>query len=142
VRFALTENATSEFVRRPLMLVSERITSKAYLIHDNALMFNIDYLAYHLVSAKTGEEVPNIKGVVERCFGSLRREALDNFLLIGRSQIEAILEERLAFYKSQRPHQGIQQQIRRLGESERTECAVHKSAVLGGLHHHYFRQAA
>jgi len=27
------------------MLFSERITSKAYLIHDNALMFNIDYLA-------------------------------------------------------------------------------------------------
>jgi hypothetical protein len=37
---------------------------------------------------------------------TVRRGALDNFLLIGRSQIERILEEYVAFYNSQRPHQG------------------------------------
>jgi putative transposase len=107
VRFAITENPTREFVRQQLMLFSELIASKAYLIHDNALMFNIDYLGYSLVSVRTGVEAPNMNSIMERCFRTLRREVLDNFLLIGRSQIKTTLEEYVAFNYGQRPHQGI-----------------------------------
>jgi hypothetical protein len=71
----------------------------------------------------------------------VRREALDNFLLIGRAQIEAILEEYVAFYNTQRPHQGIRQQIPKPGELEKKCGAVCRSGVLGGLHHHYYRRA-
>ena len=46
-----------------------------------------------------------MNSVMERFFRTVRREALDNFLLIGRRQIERILEENVAFYNSQRPHQ-------------------------------------
>ena len=105
-------------------------------------MFNIDFLACNLVSVRTGVEDPNMNSSMERFFGTVRREALDNFLLTGRSQIETILEEYVAFYNSQRPHQGIQQQIPKPDEPEKTGGAVRKSAVLGGLHHHYYRQAA
>jgi transposase InsO family protein len=142
VRFALTENPTREFVRQQLMLFSERIASKVYLIHDNALMFNIDYLAYNLVSVRTGVEAPNMNSIMERFFRSVRREALDNFLLTGKSQVRRILDEYIAFYNSQRPHQGLQQGIPRPGEPGITSGAIRESAVLGGLHHHYFRQAA
>ena len=106
------------------------------------LMFNIDYLAYNLVSVRTGVEAPNMNSVMERFFMSVRRESLDNFLLTERTQVQRILEEYVAFYNSQRPHQGIQQQIPKPGESEKTGGAVRNSAVLGGLHHHYYRQAA
>jgi len=75
-------------VRQQLMLLSETIARRVYLIHDNALMFNIDFLAYNLVSIKTGVEAPNMNSIMERFFNTVRREALDNFLLIGRSQIE------------------------------------------------------
>lgn len=142
VRCAITENPTREFVRQQLILFSETIAGKAYLIHDNALVFNLEFLAYNLESIKTGVEAPNMNSIMERFFRSLRREALDNFLLIGRSQIEAILQEFVAFYNSQRPHQGIQQQIPKPSEQEKTLGVVHKSHVLGGLHHHYYRQAA
>jgi hypothetical protein len=40
----MTENPTIEFVRQQLMLFSESVACRAYLIHDNALMFDIDYL--------------------------------------------------------------------------------------------------
>jgi transposase InsO family protein len=105
-------------------------------------MFNIDFLAYNLESIKTSVEAPNMNSIMERFFGTVRREALDNFLLIGKSQIERILGEYVAFYNSQRPHQGIQQEIPRRAEPGIMSGPVHKSAVLGGLHHHYFRQAA
>jgi transposase InsO family protein len=142
VRFAITENPTREFVRQQLMLLSEVVAGKAYLIHDNALMFDVDYLAYNLVSVTTGVEAPNMNSIIEQFCGSVRREALDNFLIIGRAQIETILEEYLAFYNSQRPHQGIRQQIPKPGELEKKCGAVCRSGVLGGLHHHYYRRAA
>jgi hypothetical protein len=79
---------------------------------------------------------------MERFSMSVRREALDNFLLIGRSQIERILEEYIAFYNGQRPHQGFQLQIPRPPEPGIMSGATHKSTVLGGLHYHYYKQAA
>jgi hypothetical protein len=57
--------------------------------------------------------------VLDPTFGSVRREALDNFLLIGRAQIETILEEYVAFYNSQRPHQGSSKEFRGLGSERR-----------------------
>jgi len=142
IQCAITENPTREFVRQQLMLFTECITTRAYLIHDNALMFNIEYLAYNLVSVRTGVEAPNMNSIMERFFRTVSREALDNFLLIGKSQVQRILDEYFAFYNGQRPHQGIQQQIPKPGEPEKTGGAVRKSVVLGGLHHHYYRQVA
>jgi len=72
----------------------------------------------------------------------VRREALDNFLLTGKNQVQRILDEYVAFYNGQRPRRGIQQQIPKPGEPGKAGGAVRKSAVLGGLHHHYYRQAA
>ena len=83
-----------------------------------------------------------MNSIMARFFGSLRREALGNFLLIGRAQIETILEEYVAFYNSQRPHQGIRQQIPKPGELGKKVGAICRSAVLGGQHHHYHSQAA
>ncbi len=142
IQFAITENPTREFVRQQLMLFNESRVGRAYLIHDNALMFYIDYLAYNLVSVRTGVEAPNMNSIMERFFRPVRREALDNVLLTGKSQVQRILDEYVAFYNCQRPHQGIQQQIPKPGEPEKTGSAVRKSAVLGGLDHHYYRQAA
>jgi hypothetical protein len=79
---------------------------------------------------------------IERFFRNVRREALDNFQLLSKDQIQGILEEYGAFYNTQRPHQGIRQQIPKPGEAERTRGPIRKSAVLGGLHHHHLRQAA
>ena len=70
------------------MLLSEAEAGKAYLIHDNALMFNIDYLAYNLASVRIGVEAPNMNSIMERFFESVRKEALDDFLLIGKSQVQ------------------------------------------------------
>jgi len=54
-QFAITENLAREFLRQQLMLFTESIATRAYLIHDNALMLNIEYLGYNLVSVRTGE---------------------------------------------------------------------------------------
>jgi transposase InsO family protein len=116
--------------------------ARTRLIHDNALMFTTDYLGFNLASIRTGVEAPTMNSIMERFLRTLRREALDNFPLIGRSQIKTILEEYVAFYNSQRPHQGIQQQIPKPVQLKKNSGPVCRSAVLGGLHHHYYRRAA
>ena len=46
-------------------------------------MFNIDFLACNLVSVRTGVEEPNMNNNMERFFRTVRKEALDNFLLMA-----------------------------------------------------------
>jgi hypothetical protein len=53
------------------------------------------------------------------------------FLNPVRSQIHGILEEFIAFYSRQRPHQGSHQQIPKPTEARRTRAPILKSAVLG-----------
>jgi hypothetical protein len=48
------------------MLLSESVARRDYLIHDYALMFNIEYLAYNLVLVRTGVEAPNMNSIMER----------------------------------------------------------------------------
>jgi hypothetical protein len=61
------------------MLFSESIASRAYLIHDDALMFNIDYLAYTLVSVRTGVEAPNMNSIMERLFEDSEKRGAGQF---------------------------------------------------------------
>jgi hypothetical protein len=133
VRFAVTENPTREFVRQQLILFSERMASTAYVIHDNSAVFNFNSLACDLVSIDTAVEAANMNSIIERFFRTVGREALDNLLLLCRRQIQGILEEYVALYNTQRPHQGIRRQIPKPGESQRTRGALRKTAVLGGF---------
>ena len=100
------------------------------------------FLAYGLVSVNTAVEAPNMNSIMERFCRTVRREALANFLLLGMEQIQRLLQEYSIFYNTQRPHQGIRQQVPKPGEAQRTAGPICKTPVLGGLHHHYFRQAA
>jgi hypothetical protein len=51
-------------------------------------------------------EAPNMNSIMERLFWTVSREALDNFLLIGKSQVQRILDEYVAFYNGQRQLRG------------------------------------
>jgi putative transposase len=70
IHFAITENPTREFVRQQMILLSETIASKVHLIHDNASVFNLNFLAYNLISIRTGVEAPNMNSIMERFFRS------------------------------------------------------------------------
>ena len=77
---------------------------------------------------------------IERAIGSIRREALDHFLLISEKQVRKIVQEYVDYYNHFRPHQGID----RIPDGENGFCfgTVRKKQVLDGLHHHYYRSSA
>jgi len=83
---------------------------------------------------------PGMNAYMERLNGSIRREALDHFLLFSEKQVRKIIREYVHYHNHQRPHRGIdkypdsQQQI----GSEK----IRKEPVLGGLHHIYYCSSA
>jgi len=84
---------------------------------------------------------PDMNAIAERFIGSVRREALDHFIIIDRNQLKTILKEYIGYYNSQRPHQGLEQHVPQ-NYSPQKEGKIVKLPVLSGLHHHYFRKAA
>ena len=77
---------------------------------------------------------------VERLNGSIRREAIDHFLLFSEKQIRKILKSYVDYYNRQRPHQGTNKIP--AGKIDSTTGNTKKEQSLSGLHHHYYRSSA
>jgi len=82
-----------------------------------------------------------MNSIVERFIGSIRRECLDHFLIFSEKQIKKLLTEYFQYFNNRRPHQGLNQSIPDLNIENRTGKIL-SLPVLGGLHNHYFREAA
>jgi len=141
VNFAITRNPCRQFVRQHLIEFEQTLNKVVYLIHDNAAQFNLDYLAYGIKEIRTSVEVPNMNAIAERFIGSVRREALDYFLVISEKQVLHILREYFDYYNSKRPHQGLNKNTPN-GFTAQKYGKVRKKPILGGLCYHYERQAA
>jgi len=79
-----------------------------------------------------------MNAIAERFVGSIRREALDYFILFHENQIKNILKEYISYYNSLRPHQGIAQKIPN-GYKAKSSGRVLNLPILGGLCNHYLR---
>ena len=141
VRYAITQNPTREFVRQQIIEFEHEIGKIVYMIHDNGSQFYLDYLSYGIKEVRTSIKASDMNSIAERFVGSVRREALDYFIIINQTQLKNILNEYISYYNSKRPHQGIDQNIPKkylpTGKGE-----IVKLPILSGLHHHYYRKVA
>jgi uncharacterized protein YjbI with pentapeptide repeats len=96
--------------------------------------------AYFDKGVATSVRSPNMNAYAERFISSVRREALDNFIILNEKQLRNILLQYIHYYNSMRPHQGIRQKIPD-GYTSQTMGTVVSVPVLSGLHHHYTRVA-
>ena len=136
-----TEHPTKEFVHQRIIEIQDRNPGRKYLIHDNALQFtSIEYPAYGIEGVRTSVAAPNMNAYVERVIGTIRREALDHFLLVSERQIRNVVSAYIDYYNRLRPHQGISQIPR--GAIQTDEGKILKMPILSGLHHDYYRSSA
>ncbi len=145
VQFAVTQFPSREFVRQQMIQFQESFIQNAkdaiHLIHDGAGEFCIDLSGFGIKGVKISPYAPNMNAIAERFVGSIRREALDWFLLFNEKQVYRIIKDYVEYYNTQRPHQGIGQSIPN-GYIPQTKGKIRASPVLGGVHHHYYREAA
>jgi transposase InsO family protein len=77
-------------------------------------------------------------GIAERLIGSIRRECIDHLIILGEQHLRRILRSYGRYYNEIRTHRSLNKDaplsrpVQRMG-------IVNSHAVLGGLHHHYFR---
>ena len=80
---------------------------------------------------------------VERLVGSIRRECLDRVIVFHERQLRQILESYFEYYPKVRLHRSlshdspIPRPVESLDRGQVTE-----TPLVGGLHHHYIREAA
>ena len=138
IRYDQTNNPCREFIKQRIELFSENFEDhKITLIFDNAPQFtSTDYSWFGIKGVKICSYAPNMNAYAERLNGSVRREAIDHFLLI----FQKIIREYVNYHNHQRPHQGPgripdpQQQI--------AYGKTGKEPVLRGLHNTYYRSSA
>jgi putative transposase len=138
VHYSVTKNPCREFVRQQLIEFEEKFKQLIYMIYDNAPQFKLDYASFGIEGVRTSIQAPNMNAIAERFVGSVRREALDYFILFHENQIKNILKEYVDYYNSLRPHQGIAQKIPN-GYKPKSRGRVLKLPILGGLCNHYLR---
>ena len=80
---------------------------------------------------------------VDRLVGSIRRECLDRVIVFNQQLLRQILESNFQYYHEVRPHRGLSHDspISRPMESPERGDVI-EMPLLGGLHHHYLREAA
>src|SRR5258708_14121193 len=92
-----------------------------------------------LISPKSPWQNP----FVERLVGSIRRECLDRVIVFNERQLRRILESYFQYYHNARPHRSLDHDSPVPRPVELPDCGkVIELPLVGGLHHHYLRQAA
>jgi transposase InsO family protein len=85
---------------------------------------------------------PNANAVAVRWVGTVRRECLDQLLIVGRQQLVRVMRRYVEHYNQRRPHRGLAYAM--LVPSERAQARsasnlgrLRRRDVLGGLIHEY-----
>jgi transposase InsO family protein len=60
-----------------------------------------------------------VNAICERFLGSVRRECLDQRLIMSERQLCRVIREYLRYFNEARPHQEIHQEIPEVGNEER-----------------------
>ncbi len=96
---------------------------------------------------KTQFRSPNMNAFVERFVQSIKQECLDHFVVFGTAHLDVLCREYLAYYLTERPHQGRDNELLMGSPPAATEdlpamAEIRCRSRLGGLLRSYHRQAA
>jgi transposase InsO family protein len=141
VQWNVTTNPSIPFLRNQLSYFTDTF-SESFLIHDNSGELKwFPYADYGINGIATVPYSPNMNAYAERFVRSIRTECLDWMIVINQNQLRNIMREYVQYYNYARPHQGIGR-VPEDTVAQQTNGAIKKEAVLFGLHHRYYRQAA
>jgi transposase InsO family protein len=143
-----TREPTSAWLAQQLRELTPFGRGPKFLLRDHDAKFGRDFDAVATGAGtrlvRTPVLAPKANGYVERLIGSIRREYLDQLLVINEAHLQKTLDEYCGFFNRVRPHQGIGQrrpaiadQPALVASSAIASGAVVAYPVLGGLHHDY-----
>jgi transposase InsO family protein len=147
VHFNITEAPTAEWTAQQVVNAFPYDTAPKYLLRDRDCIYGSAFvqrlegmgIKQKLISPNSPWKNP----YVERLVGSIRRECLDRVIVFHERQLSQILQSYFQYYHKVRPHRGLSHDspIPRLVESPDRGDVI-EMPLVGGLHHHYLREAA
>jgi putative transposase len=145
VHFNMTEFPSAAWTAQQIIEAFPENTAPTHMIRDRDGIYGDHFRGrvggMGIEEVLTAPRSPWQNGFCERVIGTLRRDCLDNVLVLDDRHAERILREYLRYYHG-RPHRGLRMQApigaRWLPPARPTPAgAVRSRPVLGGLHHEY-----
>ena len=126
-----------------------RETPVRFLIHDRDAKFSGPFDEVPRTEGmriiRTPTRSPKANAFAERCVKTLRHEALDWTLILGRRHLDRVLASYASHYNAERPHRGIDLRVpEKQSHAEPVEIVpeIRRRDLLGGLIHEYYPVAA
>ena len=138
----VTTSPTAEWIARQLTEAFPWDAAPLYLIRDRDRIYGTVAIcrmrAMGIRDKPTAPASPWQNGFAERLIGSIRRECVDHFIVLGEAHLRRILRSYARYYNDIRTHWSldkdapVSRSIQRIG-------IISSRPILGGLHHHYTR---
>jgi putative transposase len=143
---------TAQQARNLAMALGERLEEMRFLIRDRGGQFTSSFDAVFedcgLRVLRSPPQAPRVNAICERLVGTLRRELLDQVLILNETHLRVVLGEYADHYNAARPHQGIAQRVPDDDPDQPSAAVIdlevariRRKRVLGGLMSEYHAAA-
>src|SRR3979490_1427674 len=113
-------------------------TSFAIGIGSTAPSSHADCAPWASVTSLPHPASPWQNGCAERLIGSIRRECVDHFVVLGEAHLRRVLRAYARYYNDIRTHRSLDKDAPVSRPVQQTGV-ISSHAILGGLHHQYVR---
>jgi transposase InsO family protein len=138
----VTANPTAEWVARQITEAFPWNEAPRYMIRDRDRIYGAVVTrrlrAMGIRDKPTAPASPWQNGFAERLIGSIRRECLDHVIVLGEVHLRRILRSYADYYNGFRTHRSLNKDTPNSRPVQRSGAII-SHAILGGLHHQYFR---
>ena len=138
----VTTNPTAEWVARQLTEAFPRDMAPRYMIRDRDRIYGTVVTrrlrAMGIRDRPTARASPWQNGFAERLIGSIRRECVNHFIVLGEAHLRRILRSYARYYNDIRTHRSLDKDAPVSRPVQRTGV-INSNPILGGLHRHYVR---
>ena len=147
VHFNITEHPTAQWTSQQIVEAFPWETAPRYLLRDRDAIYSVAFQRrvqnMGIEEVKIAPRSPWQNPYCERLIGSIRRDVLDHVLVLNDRHLKRLLTAYIAYYHRFRTHLSLEMDCPHPRAVQPPETGgVIALPEVGGLHHHYERQAA
>ncbi len=147
VHFNITGHPTAQWTFQQIVDAFPWDTAPRYLLRDRDSIYSSAFQSrvknLGIEEVKTAPHSPWQSPYVERLIGSIRRECLNNVIVLNERHLRRVLQSYVDYYHHWRTHRSLDMDAPEPRRIQPLKLGpVRKQPEVGGLHHHYERIAA
>jgi transposase InsO family protein len=142
-----TDHPSAEWTAQQLVEACGIDENPDYLVRDRDAIYGRRFSqqaeALGIKEVLTAYRSPWQNPYAERVIGSIRRECLNHVIVLGPRHLRRILSRYTEYYNTVRTHLSLNKDAPDRRPAQARDCGrIIELKKVGGLHHHYLRQAA